>query len=337
MMEIGDARRRTPWIAFAAIAGFSALTVYCTWMSIHSIDIDTGLVAPVESLRHYRQALAGTRPFPYQWRLLGDYVVYAIERLTGADPHAIDVGVKTVFLTISATALFLFSRAYASFGGALAAVGLYFVLTVAGFSDQYTIYFTNDYAMVALWFVAVSCIRGKRYRAAALLTFAGAFAKETMLLAPVLVGLRWLRRHATLSDVLLVAAAFALPTIFLRWTYRAPIGEWAWWDQLFANVPFMQSSLPALLTTLKDNAKVALFFNVLWIVAARVIVRSSDTFAKDLGITAVVYLALAYPVIRIRELRHFLPLAILILPLAMAELERQAEPTRVSDRAGTTA
>jgi hypothetical protein len=324
-MQGGRATTQMPVIVFVAIAGFSALTVYSTWMSIHSMDLDTGLVAPVESLRHYREALAGTRPFPYQWRLLGDYLVYMLERLTGRDPHAIDVLVKTVLLTLSASVLFVFSRFYTTAGGALAVVGLYFVLTIAGFTDQYTIYFTNDYAMVTAWFAAVYCIRLRRYGAAAGLTFAGAFAKETMLLAPVLVALQWRRGRATLADALLIAVAFAVPTLFLRWMYPAPIRQWAWWEMLFANVPFLQSSLPALLTTLKDNLKVALFFNVLWVVAARAIVRGSDLFAKDLGVTAVVYVLLAYPVIHIRELRHFLPLAILILPVAIAELERNAE------------
>jgi hypothetical protein len=325
MLRFDEARLRTPPITYVAIVAFSALTVYCTWVSIHSIDIDTGLVAPAESLKHYRQALAGTRPFPYQWRLLGDYIVYAIERITGGDPHAIDVIVKTVLLACSATLLLQFSRRYTTFGGALAVVGLYFLLTIAGFTDQYTIYFTNDYAMVAAWFAAVYCIRERRYGAAAALTLVGALAKETMLLAPLLVGVMWLRRRASLADVLLLSVAFVVPTVFLRWMYRAPIGEWAWWQMLFANVPFLQSSVSALLTTLKDNAKVALFYNVLWIVAARVLVRTSDTFVKDLGVTAVLYLMLAYPVIHIRELRHFLPLAILILPVAIGELERWAE------------
>jgi len=324
-MQRGRETAQTRAIVLAAIAGFSALAVYCTWTSIHSIDLDTGLVAPVESLRHYREALAGTRPFPYQWRLLGDYLVYAGERLTGRDPHAIDVLIKTLLLTLSASVLFVFSRFYTTVGGALAVVGLYFVLTIAGFTDQYTIYFTNDYAMVTAWFAAVYCIRQRRYGAAAALTFAGAFAKETMLLAPVLVALQWRRRRATGADALLIWVAFAMPTLFLRWMYPAPIGEWAWWGMLFANVPFLQSNLSALLTTLKDNLKVALFFNVLWIVSARAVVKGSDLFAKDLGVTAIVYVLLAYPVIHLRELRHFLPLAILILPIAIAELERSAE------------
>jgi isoprenylcysteine carboxyl methyltransferase (ICMT) family protein YpbQ len=92
---------------------------------------------------------------------------------------------------------------------------------------------------------------------------------------------------------------------------------------LFANVPLLQSNLHDLATTLKNNLKVLLFFNVLWLLAARVAIRASDTFTKDLALTGVVYLLLAYPVIVIRELRHFLPLAIIVLPLAMTALERE--------------
>jgi hypothetical protein len=44
---------------------------------------------------------------------------------------------------------------------------------------------------------------------------------------------------------------------------------------------------------------------------------------KDLALTGLVYLLLAYPVIVLRELRHFLPLAIVVLPLAIGELERR--------------
>ena len=70
---------------------------------------------------------------------------------------------KTVLLCLSSTLLFLFSRFYTSESGALLAVALYLLLTVAGFSDQYTIYFTNDYAMIACWFGAVYLVRTGRY------------------------------------------------------------------------------------------------------------------------------------------------------------------------------
>ena len=309
-------------VVLAVLVGFSVLAVYCTYVSIHTIDVETGDVAAQASLNQYRQALEGVRDFPYQWRLLGIYMVYAGQRLTGAEPHAVDVVLKMVCLAVSTTILFLFCRFYTSESGALAAAGFYLLATIAGFTDQYTIYFTNDYAMIALFFAAVYAVRQERYVLAAACTLAGSFAKETMLLIPVLVGLRFLRGRARLGDVALTVAAVLGPTVFLRSIYRAPLGKWAWWDMVFNNVPFLQSNLTAFLTTLKNNAKVFLIYGVFWAVAARSIARRSDPFLRDLGIMAVFYLLIAYPVIYIRELRHFLPLAIVVLPAALAELER---------------
>ena len=323
MIRVGRETPGLKWSLFLLMAGFSLLAVYCTSMSLYTMDVATGSVAATESLKLYREALAGTRDFPYQWRLLGVYLVYAGERLTGLDPHAIDLALKVALLCVSSSTLFLFSRFYVSQMAALCAVAFYQLLTVAGFSDQYTIYFTNDYLMIAAWFGAVYFIRAGRYLEAAALAFAGAWAKETLVLVPILIGFRWLRdrRAVGIIPIVLAAAAFLIPTLILRRMYPAPVSDWAWWHMLFANVPFLQGNAHDLVVTLKNNLKVFLFFNVLWVLAARA-VRRSDAFAQDLALTGVVYLALAYPVIVLRELRHFLPLAIVILPLAMAELER---------------
>ena len=326
MTRAADGPSGLSWTIFLIIASFSALAVYCSSLSLHTIDVGTGSVAATESLKAYREALAGLREFPYQWRLLGVYLVYAGERLTGLDPHVVDIAVKTGLLCLSSTMLFLFSRLSATQSGALCVVAFYQLLTVAGFGDQYTIYFTNDYAMIACWFGAVYCLKTGRVVEAAVLAFVGAWAKETMLLVPVLAGFRWLRLRtgASAGSLALSASAFLIPSVVLRWFYRAPVSEWAWWHMLFANVPFLQSNLHDLATTLKNNLKVVLFFNVAWVLAARAALRTRDTFTKDLAMTGVVYLLLAYPVIVIRELRHFLPLAIVVLPLAITELEESA-------------
>jgi hypothetical protein len=330
-MDYSDAVRspvdETPalsWSIFLMIASFSALAVYCTSLSLHTIDLGTGSVAVTESLKGYHEALMGLRDFPYQWRLLGIYLVYVGEKFTGFDPHTVDVVVKTALLCLSSMTLFLFSRLSTTRIGALCAVAVYHLLTVVGFADQYLIYFTNDYVMIACWFGAVYLVRTERYMEAAALAFVGAWAKETMVLVPILMGLRLLhgRGRVTVVSVIAAAAAFLVPTAVLRQVYRAPVSDWAWWHMLFANVPFLQSSARNLAMTLKNNFKVALFFNVLWVLAARAAIRTSDPFTKDLAMTGLVYLALAYPVIAIRELRHFLPLAIVVLPLAIAEIER---------------
>src|SRR5262249_46817372 len=149
------------------------------------------------------------------------------------------------------------------------------------------------------------------------LTFVGAWAKETMLLVPVLLGLESMRSRRAGVAFAAAVAAFVIPTAILRWVYPAPLAKWAWWNMVYANVPFLQSSMREFWLTVRNNAKVALFYNVFWIVAARRVFTIDDRFARHLGATCVVYLLLAYPVIYVRELRHFLPLAILVLPLAM--------------------
>lgn len=313
---------RQTWIVAGFLAGFSVLAVYVTYGSIHVMDMGTRTVFADESLQHYHQALNGERAFPYQWRLLGVHLVRAGERLTGANPHAVDVVAKTVLLWGASALLLIFARLYASPIGALCAVSMYFVLTMAGFTDGYSIYYTSDYAMLASWFAAVLLVRQRQFAAAAAVTFIGAWAKETMMLVPILVGIEWLRGRAPFKAVFWIGVAFIIPTAVLRWIYQAPVERWAWWDMAFINVPFLQETTTELLVTLKNNVKVFLFFNVLWILAALGVKRSRDGFMTSLALTSLIYVLLAYPVIYIRELRHFLPLAILILPIAVRELER---------------
>jgi hypothetical protein len=327
--------RLAPWWLFFLIGCFSILSVYCTYASIHASDVDTGVVYAKESVSQYRDALNGTRAFPYQWRLLGVYLVYFGERATGWNPNAIDIVVKAVLMCASSITLFLFVRLSASVIASLCAVALYQLLTVVGFIDGYNIYYTNDYAMMAAWFGAVYALKVRRFAAAALLTFIGSWAKETMVLVPILIGLMVWRRRAPFWALVLAVAAFVAPTAALRWIYQTPLQHWAWWQMLFVNVPFLQTSRAELMVTLKNNIKVALFFNVLWIVAARAAWRSRDRFEQDLAATSVIYLVLAYPVIYIRELRHFLPLAIVVLPLAVGELERHADHRSDSSTSAT--
>src|SRR5262249_32047209 len=149
-----------------------------------------------------------------------------------------DMVLKTVLLWVSATTLFFFSQWYTSTGGAFGVVGIYLVLTIVGFTDeQYRIYFTNDYAMIACWFGAVWCVRAERYAAAAVLTFIGAWAKEPMLLVPVLVAFQALGSSRARIGLVLTAAAFVVPTAIVRSIYQAPLAKWAWWDMLYANIP----------------------------------------------------------------------------------------------------
>src|SRR5262245_20468029 len=62
------------------IGAFCILAVYCTSWSLHTIDANSGSIASNLSVSEYRDMLAGVAGFPYQWRLLGSYLVFAGER-----------------------------------------------------------------------------------------------------------------------------------------------------------------------------------------------------------------------------------------------------------------
>jgi uncharacterized membrane protein len=122
----------------------------------------------------------------------------------------------------------------------------------------------------------------------------------------------WWRGRATASQAVACVLAFSIPTLILRTIYPAPFGEWAWWHNLGLNL-----SSPG------DVLKLAVFFNVWGVLAVQAWRRTSDQFLRDLGVLAAVYVAIMFVVIDLRELRHFMPLLIIVLPTAVRELEQR--------------
>ena len=305
-------------VAIGLVCG-SAFAVYPSFVQLDMTDQVRHRIVRDESAEEYRQAIAGRAPFPYQWRMLGPWIVRAGERTLHVDPHIVDVTVRVIALAVSALALGLFAARLATPAIAVASVGFYFAATAGAYASQpYSIYYTSDFLMIAGWFWSVYWLRTDRIGLAALAVFAGAWAKETLLLAPMLAGFEWLHRRERFGHAVVIAVAFAVPTVALRLMYPAPISAWAWWDAARNNVPFLDPSRVG--WTLRYNVKVLAFYNVGWVLAAVAAWRSRDPFIRDLALTCCVYLVLTYIVVYIRELRHFLPLAILIMPLALQEI-----------------
>ena len=226
--------------AAVAILCLSAFSVYTSYVVLDHTDPVTNRTFRAVSLEDYRLAVAGHGPFPYQWRMLGNWTVAAGERLTGADPHAVDLVLKVTALALSAWALALFSVTLVSSPGVVAVLGLYFALSSAAYASQgYSIYYTADYFMIAGWFWAVYFASQQRWMATAIVVFLSAWAKETLLLAPLLLVMRWRRGRVSFAQLTMVGIAFAVPVAVLRLMYRAPLGEWAWWQTIRVNVPFL--------------------------------------------------------------------------------------------------
>lgn len=320
-------------LLLAGILSFSVLTVYTQYVFLHTTDHVTNRAFRELSLEQYHETLDGTRPMPFQWRVAGPWLVRGVELATGLDPHQIDVVIKVTALAASALVLMRFTALWTTPLGTIAAVALFFALTSAAYSSEgYSIYYTSDFLMVLGWYTAVYLAARRRFGWLAVVTFATAWAKETIVLAPILVALAWWHGWARGRDLALCALAFLIPTVFLRAHYPARLAYWAWWGNVTLNVPFLRPQATMVLGALRDNLKLLIFFNALWVLAYRTFRRTSEPFLRDLVYVGVVYMAMAYVVVYIRELRHFLPLAIIVIPLAVMELEKMIPGGRPGER-----
>ncbi len=301
---------------------FSGWSVYTRYVDLHAFDLVTNMPFRELSMRQYDDTLAGTRAFPYQWRVLGFWTAKAGTMVVPVDPHVIDVVVKTLALAASTALLFIFSTTLTSALGAVLAAVIYLFVTAAAFSSEgYAIYFTNDYLAILSFFGGVVALRKRIWWAAIVAAFAGGWAKETAMLIAFVAGFEALRGRAPWRVAIACGAAFAIPTLALRSIYPAPLSQWAWWDTFKLNVPFLVWDPVVIAKSLRDNLKVLLFFNVLVVFGWRAWRRNRDAFVVSLGLTLACYVVLAWMVVYIRELRHMLPFMILVIPLAVAELE----------------
>lgn len=315
---------RPTWAALiVGLLLFSGWSVYTRYVDLHAFDLVTNMPFRDLSMQQYDATLAGTRTFPYQWRVLGFWVAKAGTLAVPVDPHVVDVGVKTLALAASTALLFVFSATTltSALGAVLAAVTYLFVTAAAFSSEGYAIYFTNDYLAILSFFAGVVALRKRIWWAAIVAAFAGGWAKETAMLIAFLAGFEALRKRAPWWVAIACGAAFAIPTLTLRTVYPAPLAQWAWWDTFRMNVPFIVWDPVVIAKSLRDNLKVLLFFNVLLLLGWQAWRRTRDAFVVSLGMTLACYVTLAWMVVYIRELRHMLPFMILVIPLAVAELE----------------
>src|SRR5689334_24198839 len=98
--------RHTKAALLAGLLLFSGWSVYTRYVDLHAFDLVTRMPFADLSLQQYKETLAGTRAFPYQWRVLAFWMVRAgtsvSEIVIGpVDPHVIDVTIKTLALAAS--------------------------------------------------------------------------------------------------------------------------------------------------------------------------------------------------------------------------------------------
>ena len=114
---------RTKAILLAGLLLFSGWSVYTRYVDLHHFDLVTRMPFRDLSMMQYNDTLAGTRPFPYQWRVLAFWIARAGTAIAPVDPHVIDIAVKTLALAASTALLYVFAATIVSqLGAVLAAV-----------------------------------------------------------------------------------------------------------------------------------------------------------------------------------------------------------------------
>lgn len=314
----------TRLLVYGAFLSFSILAVYCNYVFVHTASVTEEWVGEYQSLaiQNHRAILDGTMPPPYGWRVLGDYLIWVVEQLTSIDPIIADQALRVLFLFVSCIYLFRFSLFYTSKIAAFCLVHIYLFLVVIGESYGYFIYNINDMIFLCALHYCVYTLKVVHCYRVVGCVFLATFARESTLLVVFLVGFLFWKDRKLLLPFMLSFFAFLIPFVFLRWKYPAPLSDLAFWWQLLNNVPFIQGDMARSIKAIQFNVKVFLFMNIFWVLSIRYLCSKSDTFVKCLLYAMISYVAIIYWVGFIRELRLFVPLAVLILPTAMAELEQ---------------
>ncbi len=319
-------RQRAFWMLYGMFFFAAALAVYCNYVFIYHTNNVTGTAFVEASARMQAETLAGTRTFPYQWRILGSYLVHWGALATGLGIHTVDPILKTFFLFLSTLPLFHYARTQVRDMAAAGIVFLYLLLVVVGLAEEYSIYNLNDIILWAGWHACVLAAFHRRYYLVAAAVLVVTLAREVTVLACLLVGLEFLRTRKGLVPTMVVGFSFLVPWGFVHWLYPAPASELAWWHNFHSNVPILHPDVEHIYKAVRKAFKVAVFFNVAWVLGIRGLLRSKNPFMLELFLVLCFYVLVLYVTVDVRELRQFVPLAIVLLPPAFKELEARLEP-----------
>jgi hypothetical protein len=322
--SLGDLPVHSRLLIYGTFLCFSIFAVYCNYVFVYTASVTEEWVGEYRSLaiRDHHAILDGTMPPPYRWRLLGNHLINALEHFIPVSPIFIDQALRVAFLFGSCFYLFRFSSLYTSPIAAFCVVQMYIFLVVVGESYGYFIYNLND---IIFFFALHYCVLNLRlqhlYRAIGCI-FVATFAREATLVMVFLMGFLCYSKKNLWLPLSLGLFAFLIPYGLVRWLYPAPLSSLAFWWQLFNNVPFLQGDMGKSILAIQFNIKVFLFMNAFWILAVKYLLRREDAFMASLSYAMVLYVLIIYWVGFIRELRLFVPLAVLVLPAGMSELER---------------
>lgn len=261
-----------------------------------------------------------TLPGPYVYRVFVPYLLFILQKSIPF-VHALmwDFGLKILILVSCQLVFFNYLRSFFSGMATLAGV-LWFdiLIAVSLFHIQGpSVIETADLMNVLIFSLALHAIYRGRFILLCLVLFVGTFNRETTwILLPILFLREWFNSRSW-RRFLIVAAAVALPYFGLRWLIDSPSPIWFLTQDIQLNIPLV--SLQHTWGALVANLHLIFLLGPLLMLGAYRF-REHPVFLQIASAIAPVFIIIHYVVGSIRETRLWMPLYLLLIPLALANL-----------------
>jgi hypothetical protein len=262
------------------------------------------------------QTLAG----PYVYRIFVPYLIFTLHKsLPLINAQMWDFGLKLLILTFCQLVFFKYLRSFYSGMAAFAGVLWFDILIgVSLFHIQGpSVIETADLMNVLMFSLALYAIYRDRFILLCAVLFVGTFNRETTwILLPIFFLHEWFGTRAW-RRLLVAVAAVALPYFGLRALIASPTTIWFLTEDIRLNVPFLSP----------QHTWVAIVANLhlLFLLGPLVVLgihrfREHPVFLRLASAMAPLFIIIHYIVGAIRETRLWMPLYLLLIPLALDNL-----------------
>jgi hypothetical protein len=261
-----------------------------------------------------------TLPGPYVYRIFVPYLIFILHKsLPLINMLRWDFGLQILILIFCQLVFFNYLRSF--FSGMAAFAGVLWFDILIGVSLFHiqgpSVIETADLMNALIFSLALHAIYRDRLILLCAVLFLGTFNRETTwILLPILFLHEWFGRRSW-QRFLVAVAAVALPYFGLRWLIASPTPIWFLTEDLRLNIPFLSSQHTW--GALVANLHLIFLLGPLIVLGIHRF-REHPVFLQIASSIAPLFILIHYIVGSIRETRLWMPLYLLLIPLALNNL-----------------
>jgi len=271
----------------------------------------------------YLDGVAGhTYPGPYVYRTLVPTTVSILHRVVPAfSPLDIDFIVKFVLLVLCQSVFFVYLRLF--FDPVKSFLGVALLDFLIGFAlvqmEGPTLIETIDILNVSVFLLALVALYTDSFRWFCAVLFIGTLNRETTFLLPLISFIVGGFNRKSIYRTLTAFLAVSLPYLALHVFIRPPTTDWIRFDAIVHNIPFPGSAVTP--KVLLANLHLVILLGPL-ILLALYDFRAHPRFLKSVSYIVPLFVLIHYVVGVIMEARLWMPVFVLLIPLAVDTLDR---------------